>query len=124
MTRSYARRTGAPTYSSHKDAASNPPPPGPPGLKNTDPRRTRPEAERPYRCPGYPLVPALYVILPSFIVVNMFLHRDTIKEALAGVGLIALGAVVYGVFHLGRRPPSIRHSALSPAAETGKYEGN
>jgi APA family basic amino acid/polyamine antiporter len=65
----------------------------------------RAEAERPYRCPGYPLVPALYVILPAFIVVNMFLHKDTIVEALAGVGFIALGAVVYGSLGLGRRSP-------------------
>jgi APA family basic amino acid/polyamine antiporter len=57
--------------------------------------------ERPYRCPGYPLVPALYVILPAFVLVNMFVH-ETI-EALAGVGFIALGAAVYGVFVLGRK---------------------
>src|SRR3954453_13341038 len=28
--------------------------------------------ERPYRCPGYPVVPALYVVLPAFVLVNMF----------------------------------------------------
>jgi basic amino acid/polyamine antiporter, APA family len=66
-------------------------------------RRRRAEAERPYRCPGYPLVPALYVILPAFIVVNMFLREETIVEALAGVGFIALGAAVYGVLGLGRK---------------------
>jgi APA family basic amino acid/polyamine antiporter len=65
-------------------------------------RRRRPDAERPYRCLGYPLVPALYVILPAFIVVNMFLRKDTIVEALAGVGFIALGAMVYAVLGLGR----------------------
>jgi basic amino acid/polyamine antiporter, APA family len=67
-------------------------------------RRRRPDAERPYRCPGYPLVPALYVILPAFVLVNMFRHETV--EALAGVGFIALGAVVYGVFGLGRIKPS------------------
>jgi hypothetical protein len=35
----------------------------------------------------------------------MFLHKDTIVEALAGVGFIALGAVVYGSLGLGRRSP-------------------
>jgi APA family basic amino acid/polyamine antiporter len=69
-------------------------------------RRSRAEAERPYRCPGYPLVPALYVILPAFIVVNMFLRKETIVEALAGVGFIALGAAVYGILGLGRRRAS------------------
>ncbi len=61
------------------------------------------EAERLYRCPGYPLVPALYVIVPAFLVVNMFLREETFVEALAGVGFIALGAAVYGLLGLGRR---------------------
>ncbi len=63
-------------------------------------RRRWPGVERPYRCPGYPLVPALYVILPAFVLVNMFVHERI--EALAGVGFIALGAMVYGVMRLGR----------------------
>ena len=63
-------------------------------------RRRRPDAERSYRCPGYPLVPALYVLLPAFVLVNMF--RNETVEACAGVGFIALGAVVYGVLGLGR----------------------
>jgi amino acid transporter len=58
-------------------------------------RRRRPDAERPYRCLGYPVVPALYVILPACVLVNMFL--DQTVESLAGVGFIALGALVYGV---------------------------
>ena len=36
-----------------------------------------PKAERPYRCWGYPVVPALYVILPAFILGNMFVHQQT-----------------------------------------------
>ncbi len=63
-------------------------------------RRRWAGVERPYRCPGYPLVPALYVILPAFVLVNMFVHERI--EALAGVGFIALGAMVYGVMRLGR----------------------
>jgi APA family basic amino acid/polyamine antiporter len=66
--------------------------------------------ERPYRCPGYPLVPALYVILPAFILVNMFLHEETIMEALAGVGFIALGAAVYGILGLNRKKTSLRNN--------------
>jgi amino acid transporter len=64
-------------------------------------RRRRPDAERPYRCPGYPVVPALYVILPACVLVNMFLNERV--EALAGVAFIALGAAVYGILGLGRR---------------------
>ncbi|HLJ94269.1 MAG TPA: amino acid permease [Gemmataceae bacterium] len=56
-------------------------------------RRRYPDAPRPYRCLGYPVVPALYVILPSLILGNMFVKQRT--EALIGVGFIALGALVY-----------------------------
>ncbi|HEY7331218.1 MAG TPA: amino acid permease [Gemmataceae bacterium] len=64
-------------------------------------RRRRAHADRPYRCPGYPLVPALYVILPAFVLVNMFVHETV--EALAGAGFIALGGAVYAILGLGRR---------------------
>ena len=63
-------------------------------------RRLYPDAERPYRCPGYPYVPAFYVILPAFVLVNMFWHQ--LVEALAGLAFIALGMAVYGVLGLGR----------------------
>src|SRR5262245_25232029 len=63
-----------------------------------------PDAERPYRCWGYPVVPALYVILPAIILVNMFQRQR--QEALIGVGFIALGAVVYCLY--GRRRADLR----------------
>jgi APA family basic amino acid/polyamine antiporter len=56
-------------------------------------RRRYPEAPRPYRCLGYPIVPALYVILPALILGNMFVKQR--MEALTGVCFIALGAIVY-----------------------------
>ncbi|MCI0457708.1 MAG: amino acid permease [Gemmataceae bacterium] len=52
-----------------------------------------PEAERPYRCWGYPWVPALYLVLPVLILGNMFVNQQV--EAAVGVGFIALGALVY-----------------------------
>jgi len=58
-------------------------------------RRRLPNVERPYRCWGYPAVPALYLILPVMVLGNMFVHQQA--EALAGVGFIALGALVYYV---------------------------
>ncbi|HLE97370.1 MAG TPA: amino acid permease [Candidatus Thermoplasmatota archaeon] len=33
-------------------------------------RRTRPDMERPYRCWGYPVVPAVFTVVMAFIVVN------------------------------------------------------
>jgi amino acid transporter len=66
-------------------------------------RRRYPDAERPYRCPGYPVVPAVYVLLPAFILTNMF-FRQTV-EALTGVGFIAAGVGVYFALGLDRTRP-------------------
>jgi amino acid transporter len=63
-------------------------------------RRRMPKAERPYRCWGYPVVPALYVLLPALILGNMFVSQRV--EALTAVGFIAVGAAVY--YLLLRRP--------------------
>jgi APA family basic amino acid/polyamine antiporter len=68
-------------------------------------RRRRPDADRPYRCPGYPIVPLLYAIVPPFVLVNMFLQQQV--EAFTAVGFIALGAVVYMVLGLGRVRPGV-----------------
>jgi amino acid transporter len=90
-------------------------------------RRRCPLAARPYRCWGYPVTPAIYVILPAFILSNMFVNQRT--EALIGVGFIALGAAVYGVLfrggeHLPLLPAGYVISASTPKAsiETGIQE--
>jgi amino acid transporter len=63
-------------------------------------RRRFPDAERPYRCLGYPVVPLLYVLLPAFILINMF-FRQTV-EAVTGVGFIVAGVAVYFLLGLDR----------------------
>jgi basic amino acid/polyamine antiporter, APA family len=59
-------------------------------------RRTLPNVERTYRCPGYPWVPALYMILPALVLGNMFVNHRL--EALVGLGFIGVGAVVFFLF--------------------------
>ena len=56
-------------------------------------RRTRPDAERPYRAAGYPIVPALFIAGSLFLVVNTLRERPV--ESLAGLGLLALGLPMY-----------------------------
>jgi amino acid transporter len=58
-------------------------------------RRRLPNAERTYRCPGYPLIPALYLVLPLLILGNMFVAERI--EAVTGVAFVLLGAAVYFV---------------------------
>ncbi len=55
-----------------------------------------PRVERPYRCPGYPLVPALYLVLPALVLGNMFVNQQA--EAAGGVAFVLLGALVYWIF--------------------------
>lgn len=50
---------------------------------------------RPYRCWGYPVVPALYVAIMGAVLFNFFAHPQQRTEALTGLGFIALGAAVY-----------------------------
>lgn len=69
-------------------------------------RRTLPDAERPYRCWGYPVTPLLYLVLPAFILWNMFSNQRT--EVAVGSGFIILGVVVYLFID---RPPGRSPSA-------------
>jgi amino acid transporter len=59
-------------------------------------RRKFPDAPRPYRCPGYPVVPAVYGLFMAAVLVNMFVTQRT--EALTGVGFVAMGVAVYAAF--------------------------
>jgi APA family basic amino acid/polyamine antiporter len=50
-----------------------------------------------YRCPGYPVVPALYVAVMACVLANMFATPDQVVVALVGVGFILVGVAVYVV---------------------------
>jgi amino acid transporter len=63
-------------------------------------RFRRPNAARPYRCPGYPVVPLLYVLLPGFVLTSMAV-KQTLQVAM-GLAFIAAGAVVYFAAGLGK----------------------
>lgn len=56
-------------------------------------RRRLPDAERPYKTWGYPVVPALFLLVTGWLLLNTL--RATPRQALIGLGLIALGLPVY-----------------------------
>jgi APA family basic amino acid/polyamine antiporter len=56
-------------------------------------RRRRPDAPRPFRVPGYPLTPALFVAAAAVVVANTFVARPV--QALAGTGIVLLGTPAY-----------------------------
>lgn len=56
-------------------------------------RRRAPDAHRPFRVPGYPITPALFVISAVAIVVNTLFVQP--REALLGLGIMFLGTPAY-----------------------------
>ncbi len=56
-------------------------------------RRKRPDAPRPYRCFGYPFVPAIFVLTSAALAANTVLAQP--RETLAGLGILLLGVPVY-----------------------------
>ncbi|TGD80639.1 APC family permease [Hymenobacter wooponensis] len=61
-------------------------------------RRTRPDAPRPYRAAGYPIIPLLYIILASGFCFILLTDPVNSKFALRGLGLVAVGVPVYYIF--------------------------
>jgi basic amino acid/polyamine antiporter, APA family len=56
-------------------------------------RRSAPDAPRPFRVPGYPWTPLVFICVAAAIVLNtLFVHPG---QAAVGIGLILLGAPVY-----------------------------
>lgn len=75
-------------------------------------RRRHPERVRPFRVPGYPLTPLLFVAAAAAIVLNTLVVQPT--QALLGLGIILLGLPAYFTWR-GRFAP--KH-AETPAGES------
>ena len=56
-------------------------------------RRRLPDAPRPYRCWGYPVVPLVFVLSSAALAVNTI--REQPKETLASLAILLLGVPVY-----------------------------
>lgn len=52
-------------------------------------RRKRPDLERPYRCTGYPWLPAIYVAIAGAWTINTIITRP--KESFAGMLIMLAG---------------------------------
>ena len=62
-------------------------------------RFTKPDVERPYKAFGYPIIPALYIIGATTILIVLFIYRP--DTTFKGLGIVLLGVPVY--FLLERR---------------------
>jgi APA family basic amino acid/polyamine antiporter len=69
-------------------------------------RRTRPQAPRPYRAWGYPILPALYVVGALMVEWALLTHKPL--RSVAGLVIVALGIPVY--YGWRRRHPEVHSS--------------
>jgi APA family basic amino acid/polyamine antiporter len=63
-------------------------------------RRTHPNADRPYRVWGYPIVPGIFVLVTVFLLINTMVA--TPMRALSGIAFIITGLPMYA--YIKRRP--------------------
>jgi basic amino acid/polyamine antiporter, APA family len=82
-------------------------------------RRTLPDAVRPYRVWGYPVVPMLFLLATVYLMINTLLA--TPGRALAGVGIVALGLPLYA-YYARRLPPGRPEDWLVATAVTPPHE--
>ncbi|MFM9948018.1 MAG: APC family permease [Saprospiraceae bacterium] len=59
-------------------------------------RLKRPDAQRPYRAFGYPVVPSVFVLISAAFVVNTLVEKP--EQAWAGLLLLGLGVVAYEAY--------------------------
>ena len=67
-------------------------------------RRTRPEAERPYRAFGYPIVPALYIIAASVIMLVLLLYKT--ETTWFSLLIVLTGVPIYFLWKPRNKMPS------------------
>lgn len=64
-------------------------------------RRTRPDAARPYRALGYPVLPALYIVMAAWICIVLLRYKP--QYTWPGLAIVLLGLPVYLIWKSGRR---------------------
>lgn len=65
-------------------------------------RRKFPDAPRPYRVLGYPVIPVIFLIVTGFMLASML--ASTPVRCLSGIGMVLVGLPVYSIFAR-RLPP-------------------
>lgn len=65
-------------------------------------RRRRPDLPRPFRCPGYPVTPALFVLIVLGVIVVTLTDPAEQRNALLGLVVISLASLSYGFTRLRR----------------------
>ena len=59
-------------------------------------RKTRPDAERPYKAFGYPVIPALYIVAAVVICLVLLFYKPA--TSLPGLAIVLTGIPVYFIW--------------------------
>lgn len=73
-------------------------------------RKTAPDVVRPYKAFGYPIIPALYILIASAICINLLVFEPAIslfgfavKPSWVGLSIVLLGIPVYFLSQIGKK---------------------
>jgi APA family basic amino acid/polyamine antiporter len=75
-------------------------------------RKKMPDAPRPYKTFGYPIIPLIFVLVAGWLIINTLIEKPV--ESIAGLALILIGIPLY--LHFRRQKP--RGVSAKAAAET------
>jgi len=64
-------------------------------------RRTRPDADRPYKALGYPYVPALYLLLAAAICLDLLIYKP--KYTWPGAIIVLIGIPIFFAWSRGAK---------------------
>jgi len=67
-------------------------------------RAKRPDIERPYRAAGYPVLPALYIVLTTVVMMLILLSPSTRQDAFLGLAIVVIGVPVYFIWRAVEAP--------------------
>jgi APA family basic amino acid/polyamine antiporter len=81
-------------------------------------RKRQPDMPRPFRTPGYPVTPILFVLSAAAIVINTIITQP--KNVIFAIALMALGVPAYYMWRsrLAKAPPGALPSPSTEARET------
>jgi len=71
-------------------------------------RAKRPDIERPYRAAGYPVLPALYIVLTTVVMLLILLSPSTRQDAFLGLAIVVIGVPVYFIWRAVETPATTR----------------
>jgi len=61
-------------------------------------RKKLPNTPRPYKAFGYPIIPAIYIVVATIISISLITNETTQRGSLFGLGIVLLGLPIYFIF--------------------------